>query len=175
MEVVASPLLDDHYSWEDVPTSCSSKRRGQTRRHGGEDEIACALDLSKLGSWRLVLYCSRVLAWTIVVLLSLIGQHTQKTWWWLLPWHGQKSLQGQGKRMVHRRRESLHSCWLLDPLIFCNHGNVMGRFALHDWERMVFGPCFSFSNFAISQGPKGSAVVSGVFLDFGHLIWKLFF
>ena len=88
--------------------------------------------------------------------------------------------------MVHRRRESLHSCCLLDPLIFCNHGRVMGdllrmigsrwflvrsfQLASLDWERMVFGPCFSFSNFAISQGPKGSAVVSGVFLDFGHLI-----
>ena len=141
MEVVASPLLDDHYSWEDVPTSCSSERRGQTRRHGGEDEIACALDLIKLGSCSqlvLLLQGARLDHWCVALLdwpAGLPGDDGLDM--------ARGSLQGQGKRMVHRRRESLHSCCLLDPLIFCNHGRVMGRFASQDWEQMVFGPFFS--------------------------------
>ena len=41
------------------------------------------------------------------------------------------------------------------------------QLASHDWERMVFGPCISFSNFAISQGPKSNskrlAIILGKF------------
>jgi len=61
---------------------------------------------------------------------------------------------GVAKRMAHERRESLHSLWV-DPLIFCNHGRVMGRFALHDWEPMVLNfwwgkYFFSFKDFSVS-------------------------
>jgi hypothetical protein len=47
----------------------------------------------------------------------------------------------------------------------------MGRFAWHDRERMVFGPCAAFLSailFAFSQCPKGNAnaVFRGVFFVF---------
>ena len=99
-------------------------------------------------------YCSRVLAWTIDRWCCSLWLGCSRPSGDGCPDSAQRSCRSSQK---NGSRKTGISAVLMSgsSLIFCNHGRVMGRFALHDWEPMVlefwWGKYFfSFSDFSVS-------------------------
>jgi hypothetical protein len=69
-----------------------------------------------------------------------------------VPWQWPEILQVQPKEWLTKDGNLRTPLMGGSSLIFCNHGRVMGRFALHDWEPMVLVEeiFFSFSDFTPS-------------------------